>query len=72
MEKIADWVDEEDRNPNKDADGHLPYGHHRYETAASLVLGLLLPAVTKRAMPHLDPWRRPDRDHDLVTAGASA
>lgn len=29
----------------KDADADHPYGHHRYETAASLVLGLLLLAV---------------------------
>ncbi len=29
----------------KDADDDHPYGHHRYETAASLVLGLLLLAV---------------------------
>lgn len=29
----------------KDADEDHPYGHHRYETAASLVLGLLLLAV---------------------------
>ncbi len=29
----------------KDADEGHPYGHHRYETAASLVLGLLLLAV---------------------------
>jgi divalent metal cation (Fe/Co/Zn/Cd) transporter len=29
----------------KDADEDHPYGHHRYETAASLVLGMLLLAV---------------------------
>ena len=29
----------------KDADADHPYGHHRFETAASLVLGLLLLAV---------------------------
>lgn len=29
----------------KDADANHPYGHHRYETAASLVLGALLLAV---------------------------
>ncbi|MDP1068777.1 cation diffusion facilitator family transporter, partial [Klebsiella pneumoniae] len=29
----------------KDADEDHPYGHHRYETAASLVLGLLLLGV---------------------------
>lgn len=29
----------------KDADADHPYGHHRYETAASLVLGALLLAV---------------------------
>lgn len=29
----------------KDADENHPYGHHRFETAASLVLGLLLLAV---------------------------
>ena len=29
----------------KDADADHPYGHHRYETAAALVLGLLLLAV---------------------------
>lgn len=29
----------------KDADADHPYGHHRYETAASLVLGVLLLAV---------------------------
>ena len=29
----------------KEADKDHPYGHHRYETAASLVLGLLLLAV---------------------------
>lgn len=30
---------------SKDADAGHPYGHHRFETAASLVLGLLLLAV---------------------------
>jgi divalent metal cation (Fe/Co/Zn/Cd) transporter len=29
----------------KDADADHPYGHHRFETAASLVLGALLLAV---------------------------
>jgi cation diffusion facilitator family transporter len=30
---------------SKEADDDLPHGHHRYETAASLVLGALLLAV---------------------------
>ena len=30
---------------HKDADEHHPYGHHRFETAASLALGFLLLAV---------------------------
>ncbi|MFO6419185.1 cation diffusion facilitator family transporter [Hylemonella sp. W303a] len=33
------------RHSQKDADADHPYGHHRYETAASLVLGLLLLGV---------------------------
>lgn len=33
------------RHSQKDADEDHPYGHHRYETAASLVLGLLLLSV---------------------------
>ena len=33
------------RHSQKDADEDHPYGHHRYETAASLVLGILLLAV---------------------------
>ncbi|MDG0853038.1 cation diffusion facilitator family transporter [Roseateles puraquae] len=33
------------RHSQKDADQDHPYGHHRYETAASLVLGLLLLGV---------------------------
>ena len=33
------------RYSQKDADEDHPYGHHRYETAASLVLGILLLAV---------------------------
>jgi len=33
------------RHSQKDADQDHPYGHQRYETAASLVLGLLLLAV---------------------------
>jgi len=33
------------RHSQKDADADHPYGHQRYETAASLVLGLLLLAV---------------------------
>ena len=33
------------RHSRKDADADHPYGHHRYETAASLVLGGLLLAV---------------------------
>ena len=52
----------------KDADEDHPYGHHRYETAASLVLGLLLLVVgvgmlwsaivkleTPEAIPHVHP-----------------
>ena len=33
------------RHSKKDADEDHPYGHHRFETAASLVLGLLLLSV---------------------------
>lgn len=33
------------RHSSKDADEDHPYGHHRFETAASLVLGLLLLVV---------------------------
>lgn len=33
------------RHARKDADADHPYGHHRFETAASLVLGVLLLAV---------------------------
>ncbi len=33
------------QHSRKDADADHPYGHHRFETAASLVLGLLLLAV---------------------------
>ena len=33
------------RHGRSDADAEHPYGHHRFETAASLVLGLLLLAV---------------------------
>ena len=33
------------RHSGKKADGEHPYGHHRFETAASLALGLLLLAV---------------------------
>lgn len=33
------------RHSRSDADAEHPYGHHRFETAASLVLGLLLLAV---------------------------
>jgi cation diffusion facilitator family transporter len=33
------------RHSQKDADDMHPYGHHRFETAASLVVGLLLLAV---------------------------
>ena len=36
------------RHSQKDADANHPYGHQRFETAASLVLGLLLLAVAKR------------------------
>jgi Co/Zn/Cd efflux system component len=32
-------------NSQKDADADHPYGHHRFETAASLMLGALLLAV---------------------------
>jgi cation diffusion facilitator family transporter len=48
----------------KDADEDHPYGHHRYETAASLVLGLLLlgvglgmlgSAITKLQQPEAIP-----------------
>ena len=33
------------RHSHKDADTEHPYGHHRFETAASLVLGILLLSV---------------------------
>ena len=52
------------RHSQKDADADHPYGHHRYETAASLVLGLLLlavgvgmlwSAIVKLEQPHAIP-----------------
>lgn len=52
------------RHSQKDADEDHPYGHHRYETAASLVLGLLLlgvglgmlwSAIVKLEQPHAIP-----------------
>jgi divalent metal cation (Fe/Co/Zn/Cd) transporter len=52
----------------KDADEDHPYGHHRFETAASLVLGMLLLAV---GVTHVDRWRRPDLDHTAPVNSAA-
>jgi cation diffusion facilitator family transporter len=56
----------------KEADEDHPYGHHRYENAASLVLGALLLAVAKRVRSSMlvaNAWHaRSDAALSLVVA----